>query len=203
MNKRRIYAISGAAVISIVIGVVTNILMGGSLNRPLISYLWSAGYSISLGLPLFGNGLLFEFYAKRFIDWINRPYKSILIALTIHLVYSSFVIFVVNWFWFVYLRGSSWDNFWMQKKATIISEYIIFIIVASIIYAVNFFKAWRHQLQETEKMKSETLALKYKVLQDQINPHFLFNSLNILGSLIDLNADKAKDIYTGAFVVLS
>jgi len=193
MNKRRIYAILGAAILSVLIGIVTNVLLGGSLNRPLISYLWSAGYSLSLGLPLFGNGLLFEFFAKRSIDWINRPVKSIFIALTIHLVYSSFVIFVVNWFWFVYLRESSWDNFWMQEKATVISEYVIFIIVASIIYAANFFKAWRYQLQETEEVKNEALALKYKVLQDQINPHFLFNSLNILGSLIYLDVDKAKE----------
>ena len=193
MNKKRIYTILWAAILSVLIGIATNVLMGGSLNRSLISYLWSAGYSLSLGLPLFGNGLLFEFFAKRYIDWINRPGKSIMIAFTIHMVYTSLIIFVVNWFWFVYLMNSNWNNFWMQEKATIVSEYIIFIVVASIIYAVNFFKAWRYQLQETERVKSETIALKYKVLQDQINPHFLFNSLNILGSLIDLNVDKAKE----------
>ena len=156
MNKNRIYTILWAAILSILIGIVTNVLMGGSLNRSLISYLWSAGYSLSLGLPLFGNGLLFEFFAKRYIDWINRPGKSIMIAFTIHMVYTSLIIFVVNWFWFVYLKNSNWSNFWMQEKATIVSEYIIFIVVASIIYAVNFFKAWRYQLQETEKVKSES-----------------------------------------------
>lgn len=182
-----------AAIISILIGIVTMGLLSGSLNRPLINYLWNAGYSLSLGLPLFANGYLFGWFEKRFIDWINRPVKSVFAALSMHFVYSSIVIFVVNWFWFIVLSNRSWDTFWADNKGTIISEYVTFVIVASIIYAISFFKAWRTQVEETERVKSESLALKYKVLQDQINPHFLFNSLNVLGSLIDIDVPKAKE----------
>lgn len=169
------------------------VLMGGSLNRSFSQYLWNAGYSVSLGLPLFANGVLFNWFEKRAIDWINKPVKSIFYALGIHLGYSSLVIFVVNWFWFIVILKQPWDNFWIQNKGTIISEYIIFVIVASIIYAISFFKAWRTQVRETEQVKGEAMALKYKVLQDQINPHFLFNSLNILGSLIEIDVQKAKE----------
>ena len=181
-----------AIVVSILIGIVTSILLGGSLNRPLESYLWNAGYSLSLGLPLFANGYLFGWFEKRYINWIKKPVKSVLSALSMHFVYSSLVIFVTNWFWFVVVLNRELSNFWAQNKATIISEYIIFIIVASIIYAISFFKAWRTQVRETEQVKSEALALKYKVLQDQINPHFLFNSLNVLASLMDIDLEKAK-----------
>lgn len=179
--------------ISIAIGLVTSILMGGSLNRPVEAYLWNAGYSISIGIPLFLNGFIFDKIAMRFIDWTHKPYKSLVTALSLHLIYSSIVIFTVNWFWFIVILNQDWVNFWDSNKGTIISEYIIFIIIASIIYAISFFKAWRIQLQETEQVKSEALALKYKVLQDQINPHFLFNSLNVLGSLIDIDISKAKE----------
>jgi len=41
-------------------------------------------------------------------------------------------------------------------------------------------------------IKREALSLQYQVLQNQVNPHFLFNSLNVLGSLIDLDISKAK-----------
>jgi sensor histidine kinase YesM len=182
-----------AIVVSILIGIVTSILLGGSLNRSLSAHLWSAGYSVSLGLPLFANGYLFGWFEKRFIDWIKNPVKSVLSALTMHFVYSSFVIFTVNWFWFIYIMERNWDSFWTNNSGTIISEYIIFIIVASIIYAISFFKAWRAEVEESEKVKREALALQYKVLQDQINPHFLFNSLNVLGSLIDIDVSKAKE----------
>lgn len=196
MKNKIAIRITTIVVVSILIGIVTSLLMGGSLNKSLESYLWNAGYSISLGFPLFLNGLLFNKVASRFIDWIRKPFKSILTALLVHLAYSSIVIFIVNWFWFIVILKQEWENFWAWNKATIISEYIIFIIIAAIIYAISFFKAWREEVRQKEKVKSEALALQYKVLQDQINPHFLFNSLNVLRSLIDLDVEKAKT-FTG------
>lgn len=182
-----------AIIVSILIGLTTTILMGGSLKMPFMNYVWNAGYSISLGLPLFANGYLFGWFEKRFINWIKSPVKSIFAALSMHFVYSSIVIWTVNWFWFIYIMNRDWESFWTYNSGTIISEYIIFIIVASIIYAISFFKAWRAEVEESEKVKREALALKYKVLQDQINPHFLFNSLNVLGSLMDIDVSKAKE----------
>ncbi len=192
MRKRVIINWLVAIVFSILIGMVTSVLMGGSLNVPFRQFLWSAGYSLSLGLPLFANGYLFGWFEKRYIDWVNRPGTSVVRALLMHLLYSSFVIWTVNWFWFIHVMDREWATFWEYNRGTIIAEYIIFIIVASIIYAISFFKAWRHEVQQKEEVKRESLALKYKVLQDQINPHFLFNSLNVLGSLIDIDVEKAK-----------
>ena len=181
-----------AIIVSILIGLVTTVLMGGSLKMPFMQFVWNAGYSMSLGLPLFANGYLFKWFEKRYIDWINRPGTSVVRALLMHLFYSSAVIWTVNWFWFIYVMDSQWDSFLQYNRGTVISEYIIFIIIASIIYAISFFKAWRNEVEQTEEVKRESLALKYKVLQDQINPHFLFNSLNVLGSLIDIDTEKAK-----------
>lgn len=192
MNKRIILKILIAAINSILIGLVISFFLGGKISRPLSSYIWMAGYSMSIGLPLFANGFFFEWIEKRYISWIKRPLQSLTIAVSFHLVYSTIVILSVNWFWFRVVLQQDWKNFWANNKGTIISEYIIFVIVASIIYAISFFRAWRRQVQETARVKNETLALKYKVLQDQINPHFLFNSLNVLGSLIDIDFEKAK-----------
>jgi sensor histidine kinase YesM len=192
MKRIRITSFFWAGFISIFIGMVTQALLTGSLNLPLSAYLWNAGYSFSLGMPLFANGYFFNWFEKLYIDWIKKPVRSILIAIVLHLFYSSVVIFFVNWFWFKILLGQEWPEFWRFAKATIISEYIIFVIITSIIYATSFFRAWKREVTESEKIKREALALQYKVLQDQVNPHFLFNSLNILGSLIDFDTQKAK-----------
>jgi LytS/YehU family sensor histidine kinase len=97
----------------------------------------------------------------------------------------------VNWFWLIVVRNLDWSAF-LASKITYLVQYIIFIIVASIIYAVSFFKSWRNEVQQSEMIKREALSLQYQVLQNQVNPHFLFNSLNVLGSLIDLDMGKAK-----------
>jgi two-component system, LytTR family, sensor kinase len=182
-----------AAIVSILIGIVTMLLMGGSLKVPFEVYAWNAGYSLSLGLPLFANGPLFNWFEKRFIDWIKFPVKSVFRALLMHLVYSSTVILTVNWFWYIHMQQREWDNFWAYNKGTIFAEYIIFVIIAAILYAISFFKAWRQEVCDSEKIKTEALSLKYQVLQNQVNPHFLFNSLNVLDSLLDTDVAKAKE----------
>ena len=100
-----------AALLSIFIGISINFLMVGSISRSLTSHLWSAGYSVSLGVPLFLNGYLFRWFEKRYVNWIKYPVKSVFAALSMHLVYSSFVIFTVNWFWFIVILNRNWENF--------------------------------------------------------------------------------------------
>ena len=46
---------------------------------------------------------------------------------------------------------------------------------------------------ENETLIAENLMTRYDVLKNQMNPHFLFNSLNTLQSLIDIDKEKAKD----------
>ena len=45
---------------------------------------------------------------------------------------------------------------------------------------------------DVEKVKKESAYAKHDALRRQINPHFLFNSLNVLDSLIRTNPEKAS-----------
>lgn len=46
---------------------------------------------------------------------------------------------------------------------------------------------------ENETLRAENLNSRYETLKTQMDPHFLFNSLNTLKALIDVDADKAGD----------
>ena len=46
---------------------------------------------------------------------------------------------------------------------------------------------------ENETLTAENLRTRFEVLKNQMNPHFLFNSLNTLQSLIGLDDDKARE----------
>ncbi len=46
---------------------------------------------------------------------------------------------------------------------------------------------------ENEKLRAENMASRYEALKTQMDPHFLFNSLNTLKSLIDIDTEKAED----------
>lgn len=47
----------------------------------------------------------------------------------------------------------------------------------------------RHMIIQLEQMKNDNLAAQYELLKQQINPHFLFNSLNTLKSMVE-NGEK-------------
>ncbi len=192
MLRKRIKGIVLASAISVMIGIIISLIMSGTLKHPVSAYLWNAGYSLSLGLPLFSTGFFYEWFACRLIDWIKKPVKSVVISVILNLGYSFVIILLVNWFWQILLLKQSWESFWTSNQAIFYIEIIVFVVIASIIYASEFFKSWVNQVRETEKIKLQAQSLHYQVLQNQVNPHFLFNCLNVLGSLIDLDVSKAK-----------
>lgn len=66
------------------------------------------------------------------------------------------------------------------------------IIVTIIFEGLSAFERWKVTLFETEQLKKENLRTQLQSLKNQINPHFLFNSINSLSSLIAEDPDKAE-----------
>ncbi len=69
---------------------------------------------------------------------------------------------------------------------------IITAIISSIYETVFYFQLWKETLLESERLKKTEAVLQFESLKNQVNPHFLFNSLNTLSALIRLDPDKAE-----------
>lgn len=69
---------------------------------------------------------------------------------------------------------------------------VVNIIYMSILEAIIFYKTWREEKVKTERLKSENAITRYEALKNQVNPHFLFNNLNILASLISIDQTAAE-----------
>ncbi|MDR1202399.1 MAG: histidine kinase [Tannerellaceae bacterium] len=57
---------------------------------------------------------------------------------------------------------------------------------------IYYFQSEQKAIADSEKAKREALMFEHETLRAQINPHFLFNSLNVLSSLIYMNPDNAN-----------
>jgi LytS/YehU family sensor histidine kinase len=73
-----------------------------------------------------------------------------------------------------------------------IGVFTSFIII-SVDLSRQFFHQWKASIIELEKHKLESTQAQLQNLKNQINPHFLFNNLSVLSSLVYINQDKAVD----------
>ncbi|MBR4147004.1 MAG: histidine kinase [Bacteroidales bacterium] len=70
-----------------------------------------------------------------------------------------------------------------------------FLLTAIVILIVQLLKTLHERNQiavENESLRAENITTHYEALKSQMDPHFMFNSLNTLQSLINVDAEKAK-----------
>ena len=73
----------------------------------------------------------------------------------------------------------------MDVFAVFRTNLIPTILVYLVYEAVYFFDAWKLNVRKTEALAREHVQSQLEVLKNQLDPHFLFNSLNTLAALID------------------
>jgi two-component system, LytTR family, sensor kinase len=73
-----------------------------------------------------------------------------------------------------------------------ISMAIVNIFLTLLLEGISRFEDWRRNLKETEQLKKTFKQSQLHGLKSQVNPHFLFNSLNTLSCLISEDEDKAE-----------
>ncbi len=87
-------------------------------------------------------------------------------------------------------EGVSFRSHMLQELTT---GVILLTIVLSMIEGSYFFKEWKNSLVMTEQLKKESLQAQLESLKNQVNPHFLFNSLNVLSNLVHKDANRAEE----------
>ncbi len=135
-------------------------------------------------------------YVNHFIDikikWIERPVLRSVVGIIV-LVLDSVVVFCIVQFIMIYLVYSLLPaEAWSYVSQSILHVLLISFIMSLIFTAVGFFKAWKQEMIHAGKLKTEMMAYRYESLRNQINPHFLFNSFNVLSDLV--YADQAMAV---------
>ena len=79
---------------------------------------------------------------------------------------------------------SAFSTFKQQEMSGFISATLIGFAFGTLFF---FYTQWSDALKREEKLAQEKLLFQYETLKSQVNPHFLFNSLNTLSSLVHSN----------------
>jgi len=154
------------------------------------TYFW---ISMLYGLGLFLSMSFWNNYLGPRLSWLNTPWKSFWIAMSSNVVVVFITVLIIN----LIYRPLVYDcNISCVFKNLNIGQFIgpliIGLLITAIFQAANFLNDWKKSLVEAEKYKNAQLAAQYQTLNSQVNPHFLFNSLNVLSTLVKKNPDQAE-----------
>jgi hypothetical protein len=131
-------------------------------------------------------------YLNKRLPWVQYPGKRLLTELA-GVLSAIFVISTVTFVWYGLSRGNPWPEIWerLTFQSYVNASYTP-IIVTLFMEARSFLMQWRAALLRAERLRFANLETRHAHLQQQVRPHFLFNSLNVLASLVHKDADLAE-----------
>lgn len=170
---------------------LVNVIMGSEVyfgKRLLVNFLFTMMYTFSLYAS---NMFLFWKLDSYFEDKFSV--KRLTLGFIGSFLVSLAVIFLMHLFEEVVYNKNSFDYFLANEKpSSYLASIIITFFVTLSIYTIFFYKAYNENKVKEQKIIAGTANAKFESLKNQIDPHFLFNSLNVLSSLIEENPDNAQ-----------
>ncbi len=173
-----------------------NVLYGAAIqfnSELLVRFGYVVLYTFSLS---YANSYIFCYLDKVFgNDRFSK--KRLVFGFIGSFFISLFVIFLLRIFEEVIINKKSFIDYLASEKP---DYYIISILITLFIsisfYAFHFYQSYNENKVKEQKIIAGTANAKFESLKNQIDPHFLFNSLNVLSSLIEENPDNAQKFTT-------
>ena len=155
------------------------------------------GYTMLYGLSLYyANAAVFIYLDSVYKEnrfTINRLIVGFLSTFFITL----FVVFILRVFEEVIVDGVSFQKYLQNENSGhFLIPMVLFVVVSLAIHAFYFYKTLQENKVQEQKIIATTANAQFESLKNQIDPHFLFNSLNVLSSLIEENPENAQKFTT-------
>jgi len=157
------------------------------LFQPLNNYLATILITyFVLEILLFINKSLSKKY-----KWNDNVYLRFIYQFTLNSIIAIIIVDVFRW-GIKLLQGDIYYVSLFDELTIIIYIIVIVLIMTTVELSIFLLNKWRFSLAELERFKKENAEIRFESLRSQLNPHFLFNSLNTLSSLIYENQKNAE-----------
>ena len=180
--------------INIIVSLFIFLIDGGekTFERYSVTFLISGMYTFFIGL---GNGFLNDYLDSKF-SWTDETRKRTIAAIVGTLVMNIALVYFCNYLNFIVIQGKNPEKFFNGEMNFINWFFINFAIMISAIgHARGFMAAWKNSTKKEvveQKLIAKSANAQFESLKNQLDPHFLFNSLNVLDSLIEENPVQAQ-----------
>jgi sensor histidine kinase YesM len=131
---------------------------------------------------------------------LNRNYSWIKIFL-LHTLFSILIGFVIRFFFDLYgilLGRMNFADYSIKASLdrmiyVIDLNFLIYFAMIFIIYTYYYLKQVKESEKQKMQLESQLINTRMKMLSSQLQPHFLFNTLNSISALVEMDAKKAQD----------
>lgn len=134
-------------------------------------------------------------YVIKFSTLENNRFWRIILA---HVIAASIIIFIWMYVGVVIIKlfHPNPDK-WFAENGIIsgmFGGYSLYTMYVVFFYAINYYNGFKEKLRSEGKLKALVKEAELHALKSQINPHFLFNSLNSISSLTMTDPEKAQEM---------
>ncbi len=173
-----------------IIGIINIILQVFWYNVPLVYSLLDSGTNYVL-YPLLGSSIWYS------IRYNSLEEVSVGRLILFHLIAAS----ILTGIW-VYISFAIYKPFIAEESnfltkgmpSKIFAGYLMYVIFLVFFYAVNYYQSLKEKIIKEGEYQALIREAELQALKSQINPHFLFNSLNSISSLTVSNPEKAQEM---------
>ena len=188
------------------------ILLGVFLYGLDVIFRISAGTAITMDSKEFLNPVFYIFYTLPltlinffFFDYLNHKVNwekygqkyRISLGFVGSVVITLVVLFLLRVVQKVWFEGVTYADFIAHENLEFyFTSLIVSLIISLAFHAFYFYKMVQEKKVKEQKIIAGTASAKFESLKNQIDPHFLFNSLNVLTSLIEESPENAQKFTT-------
>ncbi len=149
-------------------------------------------FIITIVLIIWQGNVYIDDWLNNKCSWIENAKKRLIIQAILSIFFTSIALFCMM-YWLHQFRFG--DGRIINRKMIEIFPPAIFFTFAILAVKIGseFFNSLKNSLLEIEKHKTESVNAQLQNLKNQLNPHFLFNNLSVLTSLVYKNQDKAAN----------
>jgi len=151
------------------------------------------GYCGSITANLLVFYVNFFVFIKRFMlqkRWIVFFVSNLLLISTV-----SILLYLWHGYYFTNLAGIPMEHIPPPRNSFVFiaRDMFFMMLTASMAVAIRVTLEWQHTDREKAKMEIVASQAEIKNLKNQLNPHFLFNTLNNIYSLMRMDQEKAQE----------
>jgi len=157
----------------------------------------SAMYAFGLGLS---NGYLNDFLNKK-LSWTEQTRLRTILGIVATIIVNFIIVYVCNYLNYVIIQKVTTPEVFFSGKYNFVNWFMInfALMISAFLHAKGFMEELKKNTKQEvveQKLIANSANAQFESLKNQLDPHFLFNSLNVLTALIDENPEQAQKFTT-------